>query len=84
MNAQGEFFNCLFAQKGLRLKAEIQQLLNQDPVAQLQSQLDLQNKLGVYIWNKAKGYQALQTELQKTNPVHVSHARKISMHMIGG
>ena len=84
MNAQGEFFNCLFAQKGLRLKAEIQQLLNQDPVAQLQSQLDLQNKLGVYIWNKAKGYQALQTELEKMNPIHVSHARKISMHMIGG
>ncbi|MDN5511716.1 MAG: GTP 3',8-cyclase MoaA [Acinetobacter sp.] len=71
LNAQGEFYNCLFAQNGLNLKDEIQQLTH-DPLAAFV----LQDKLRTYIWHKEQGFHAIQNQQR--------HSRKISMYMIGG
>ena len=74
LNAQGEFYNCLFAKQGLNLKPDIQQFaqLNQhEPFA-------LEGKLSTYVWHKEQGFHAIQKQ-QLHQPV-----RKISMHMIGG
>ncbi|KAB0627297.1 GTP 3',8-cyclase MoaA [Acinetobacter gandensis] len=106
LNAQGEFFNCLFAQNGLKLKSEIQHLteaflengLTQHLYTQsidlahawqtqsdvMQAQLELQDQLANYIWHKAQGYDAIQKTLKQEHSTQPSHARKISMHMIGG
>ena len=91
LNAQGELFNCLFAQTGLRLKAEIQYLAQyitqHDAPAKYLSQFDLHEKLSAYIWQKKSGYQAIQAEIhtKKTQSyIQQWHGRKISMHMIGG
>lgn len=106
LNAQGEFFNCLFAQKGLKLKSEIQHLTQafqgkrltqhsstqlidlaqawKTPLDVLQAQLALQDQLANYIWYKAQGYDAIQNSLKEQHSTQPSHARKISMHMIGG
>ncbi|QHH95131.1 GTP 3',8-cyclase MoaA [Acinetobacter proteolyticus] len=74
LTAQGELYNCLFAQQGLDIKADLE--------ASIQSSLDtrqhtlqqLDQKIKPYIWHKAKGYHAIQHQ----------QARKISMHMLGG
>ncbi|MCH7334952.1 GTP 3',8-cyclase MoaA [Acinetobacter sp. NIPH 2699] len=74
LTAQGELYNCLFAQQGLNIKPylfDVVRQLGQEKVIDFQ-QLDLQIK--PYIWNKAKGYHAIQHQ----------QARKISMHMLGG
>lgn len=91
LNAQGEFFNCLFAPQGLKIKKEIQQLSSNtfvesalDKNAYVENSVlenasaknDLQAKLKHYIWHKEQGFHAIQNS---KNP-----SRKISMHMIGG
>ncbi|WP_122902141.1 GTP 3',8-cyclase MoaA [Acinetobacter sp. B51(2017)] len=73
LNAQGEFFNCLFAKNGLNIKSDIQQLVTHPKKAQ--HRLDAQ--LGHYIWHKERGYHAIQTKPITSN-------RKISMYQIGG
>lgn len=82
LNAQGEFFNCLFATQGLKLKESIQQLRLQSPSAER----ILQQQLQAYIWNKAVGFHAIQAEKKQLNPSSKINPkfRKISMHMIGG
>ncbi|MFV5490106.1 GTP 3',8-cyclase MoaA [Acinetobacter sp. ASP199] len=82
LNAQGEFFNCLFAAQGLKLKDSIQQLQQGTPFAEP----ILQQQLHTYIWNKAAGFDAIQAQQEQFNPSHKtpSNFRKISMHMIGG
>jgi len=74
LNAQGEFYNCLFAKQGLNLKSDIQQLaqINQHEA------FVLEGKLSTYVWHKEQGFHAIQKQ-QLHQPV-----RKISMHMIGG
>lgn len=97
LNAQGEFYNCLFAQQGLSLKAEIQQLStlflahyaveslpNHIESTLLNAQLQLQERLAHYIWHKAQGYDAIQSTLKQEYSMQPSNVRKISMHMIGG
>jgi cyclic pyranopterin phosphate synthase len=74
LTAQGEFYNCLFAPKGLNLKAEIKALAASIPL----SELGLHHTVSNYIWNKEQGFHAIQQRL-KNEP-----SRKISMHMIGG
>ncbi|WP_180176350.1 MULTISPECIES: GTP 3',8-cyclase MoaA [unclassified Acinetobacter] len=74
LTAQGEFYNCLFAPKGLNLKAEIKALTASIPL----SELGLHRTVSNYIWNKEQGFHAIQQRL-KNEP-----SRKISMHMIGG
>ena len=82
LNAQGEFFNCLFSTQGLNLKESIQQLRQQSSSAE---QI-LQQQLQPYIWNKAAGFHAIQAQQKLFNPSHKinQNSRKISMHMIGG
>lgn len=84
LNAQGEFFNCLFATHGLALKAEIQALSQPNTTAKAEAQSLLEEKLQHYIWHKAAGYQAIQAEAALISPQQHTHSRKISMHMIGG
>lgn len=73
LNAQGEFYNCLFARQGLNLKADIEQLALDHFVTQT-----FQHKLHAYIWRKEAGFHEIQqSPIQK--PI-----RKISMHSIGG
>jgi cyclic pyranopterin phosphate synthase len=73
LNAQGEFYNCLFARQGLNLKADIEQLALDHFATQT-----FQHKLHAYIWHKEAGFHAIQqSPIQK--PI-----RKISMHSIGG
>ncbi|MGB9189692.1 MULTISPECIES: GTP 3',8-cyclase MoaA [unclassified Acinetobacter] len=74
LTAQGEFYNCLFAPKGLNLKTEIKALAASIPL----SELGLHHTVSNYIWNKEQGFHAIQQRL-KNEP-----SRKISMHMIGG
>ncbi|MEQ0922791.1 GTP 3',8-cyclase MoaA [Acinetobacter schindleri] len=82
LNAQGEFFNCLFSTQGLKLKNSIQQLRQHLASAEQ----TLQQQLQPYIWNKAAGFHAIQAQQKLFNPPHKTHSnfRKISMHMIGG
>ncbi|ATO20482.1 GTP 3',8-cyclase MoaA [Acinetobacter sp. LoGeW2-3] len=82
LNAQGEFFNCLFSTQGLKLKDSIQQLRQQSSSAEQ----FLQQQLQPYIWNKAAGFHAIQAQQKQLNPEPKSNPnfRKISMHMIGG
>ncbi|MEG2359568.1 GTP 3',8-cyclase MoaA [Acinetobacter sp.] len=75
LNAQGEFYNCLFARQGLNLKAEIEQLSS----AKSAAESALQQWLSSYIWRKEQGFHAIQQQQQLLN-----NSRKISMHMIGG
>ncbi|MDR7017968.1 GTP 3',8-cyclase MoaA [Acinetobacter sp. 3657] len=74
LTALGELYNCLFAQQGLNIKPYLLDAIRQqglDKATDFQ-QLDLQIK--PYIWQKAKGYHAIQHQ----------QLRKISMHMLGG
>ncbi len=82
LNAQGEFFNCLFSTQGLKLKDRIQQLQQQASSAEHM----LQQQLSPYIWNKAAGFHAIQMQQKQLNPAPKTNPnfRKISMHMIGG
>ena len=72
LNAQGEFYNCLFARQGLNLKAEIELLSSAESAAESA----LQQRLSSYIWRKEQGFHAIQRQ--------ANNSRKISMHMIGG
>jgi len=75
LNAQGEFYNCLFARQGLNLKADIEQLVRNGSATQT-----FQHKLRTYIWQKEAGFHAIQQQqAQIQKPI-----RKISMHSIGG
>lgn len=78
LNAKGEFFNCLFAVKGMNLKPYIQGLNTDDPSAKLQ----FNQHLNDYIWHKKAGFSAIQQEYSHTQ--HLLSSRKISMYMIGG
>lgn len=84
MNAQGEFYHCLFATQGLNLKTMIQQLAAGEANAEMQ----LQQQLTPYIWTKAAGFAAIQQQatLDQFTPQNSQKitTRKISMHMIGG
>ena len=71
LNAQGDFYNCLFAPEGLNLREDIRRLSPNH-------QNELEDKLQRYIWKKEQGFDAIQAKLKQT------HTRKISMHMIGG
>ncbi|ENV36991.1 molybdenum cofactor biosynthesis protein A [Acinetobacter venetianus RAG-1 = CIP 110063] len=68
LTAQGELYNCLFAQQGLNIKPYLQRAIKEKMFQQLDQQIK------PYIWHKAKGYHAIQNQ----------HVRKISMHMLGG
>ena len=95
LTAQGEFYNCLFATKGLILKAYIE-ALTLKPTAHLAAsftinsmnaklyspQMQLQQILSDYIWHKEAGFHAIQQRLKNQSPDKSS--RKISMHMLGG
>ncbi|MFV5501285.1 GTP 3',8-cyclase MoaA [Acinetobacter sp. 226] len=74
LNAQGEFYNCLFARQGLNLKADIEQLARDGFATNT-----LKDKLHYYIWHKEAGFHAIQQQAQTQKPI-----RKISMHSIGG
>lgn len=85
LTAKGEFFNCLFAEKGLDVKAEIQALALQKTSHISQ----LQQHLADYIWQKKQGFHAIQQASlhgQSSSSVSTQSvaSRKISMHMIGG
>jgi cyclic pyranopterin phosphate synthase len=68
LTAQGELYNCLFAQQGLNIKPYLQRAIKEKMFQQLDQQIK------PYIWHKAKGYHAIQNQ----------QVRKISMHMLGG
>lgn len=74
LTAQGELYNCLFAQQGLNIKPYLLKLIREQKTQQTFdfNQLDMQVK--PYIWQKAQGYHAIQHQ----------QVRKISMHMLGG
>ncbi|NNH25152.1 GTP 3',8-cyclase MoaA [Acinetobacter terrestris] len=78
LTAQGEFYNCLFAPKGLNLKAEIKALVPSEPL----SEVSLSSALSNYIWNKEHGFHAIEQRLK--NQSMNQNSRKISMHMLGG
>ena len=78
LTAQGEFYNCLFAPKGLNLKAEIKALASSTPL----SEVSLNSALSNYIWNKEQGFHAIEQRLKNQNMNQ--NSRKISMHMLGG
>lgn len=88
LTAQGEFYNCLFAPKGLDLKTEIKALTT----SQTFSDVSLYRILSAYIWNKEAGFHAIQQRLNNPNMDKKSmdkkstdkKSRKISMHMLGG
>ena len=74
LTAQGELYNCLFAQQGLNLKPYLQDAIKQEiEINKIRFQ-QLDQHIKPYIWHKAKGYHAIQQQ----------HVRKISMHMLGG
>lgn len=88
LTAQGELYNCLFAPKGLALKAEIKALsltslllatstIEKMPESTFEN-LALLQKIGAYIWKKEQGYDAIQVRTAQ------QASRKISMHMLGG
>ncbi|OTG93873.1 GTP 3',8-cyclase MoaA [Acinetobacter sp. ANC 3832] len=88
LTAQGELYNCLFAPKGLALKAEIKALslasllsatstIEKMPESTFEN-LALLQKIGAYIWKKEQGYDAIQARTAQ------QASRKISMHMLGG
>lgn len=75
LTAQGELYNCLFAQQGLNIKPQLQALLRaQNSTDHVLHSQQLKEKVMPYIWHKAKGFHALQHQ----------QTRKISMHMLGG
>jgi cyclic pyranopterin phosphate synthase len=74
LTAQGELYNCLFAQQGLNIKADLDAVIQQPAASRQQAWQQLDQKIKPYIWHKAKGYHAIQHQ----------QARKISMHMLGG
>jgi cyclic pyranopterin phosphate synthase len=74
LTAQGELYNCLFAQQGLNIKPYLLQVIKQNAELKQQALLQLDQQIKPYIWHKAKGYHAIQHQ----------QARKISMHMLGG
>ena len=78
LTAQGEFYNCLFAPRGLNLKAEIKALASCEPL----SEVSLYSALSNYIWNKEQGFHAIEQRLK--NQSMNQNSRKISMHMLGG
>jgi cyclic pyranopterin phosphate synthase len=78
LTAQGDFYNCLFAPKGLNLKAEIKALASFEPL----SEVSLYSALSNYIWNKEQGFHAIEQRLK--NQSMNQNSRKISMHMLGG
>ena len=85
LTAKGEFYNCLFAEQGLDLKAQIQALALQKNA----NSAKLQQHLSDYIWQKKQGFHAIeQQRLQRQSSSSASTqsvaSRKISMHMIGG
>lgn len=71
LTAEGEFYNCLFAKKGLNIKYLLDHLTPQNT-----TQTDLEAQLLQAIWSKAQGF----SEIQAQQP----RVRKISMHMMGG
>ena len=79
LNAQGEFFNCLFSNQGLQLKKYIQDGMSNADVANL----GLETALSTYIWHKALGFHVIQ-EKQNSTLNSKPNTRKISMYMIGG
>lgn len=75
LTAQGELYNCLFARQGLNIKPALQAMLRrQNGETHDADMQQLRDIVMPYIWNKAKGYHAIQHQ----------QARKISMHMLGG
>ena len=78
LTAQGEFYNCLFAPRGLNLKTEINSLNASEPLREL----SLHAALSDYIWNKESGYHGIAQRLE--NQRMNKNSRKISMHMLGG
>lgn len=78
LTAQGEFYNCLFAPKGLSLKSEIKALVSVEHL----SEVSLYHALSTYIWKKEQGFYAIQQRLN--NQSMDKKSRKISMHMLGG
>ncbi|WP_425916946.1 GTP 3',8-cyclase MoaA [Acinetobacter sp. TSRC1-2] len=78
LTAQGDFYNCLFAPKGLNLKNEIKALT----LATTLSEVSLYSALSNYIWNKEQGFHAIEQRLK--NQSMDKSSRKISMHMLGG
>lgn len=79
LNAQGEFFNCLFSTQGIPLKALIQAQMN---CGNTQNSA-LKEVLSPYIWHKEQGFHAIQ-EKQNSTLNSKPSTRKISMYMIGG
>lgn len=74
LTAQGELYNCLFAQQGLNIKPYLQRVIQERAELGTLKYQQLDQYIKPYIWHKAKGYHALQHQ----------QARKISMHMLGG
>ena len=74
LTAQGELYNCLFAQQGLNIKPYLQAVIKQKQLAQDINDQELDQQIKPYIWHKAKGYHAIKHQ----------QVRKISMHMLGG
>lgn len=74
LNAQGEFYNCLFSLQGLNIKQDIEAL----SFYPQQNGTLLNSKLASFIWQKEQGFHSLMAQNQS------SGLRKISMHMIGG
>lgn len=93
LNAQGELFNCLFANQGLNLKSELADFMQiQQPNTAQQNAL--LNRIKHYVWHKKSGFHEIQqlrqhqSAAEKSNQPHsiaaTAKLRKISMHMIGG
>ncbi|RLZ09466.1 GTP 3',8-cyclase MoaA [Acinetobacter sp. 2JN-4] len=74
LTAQGELYNCLFAQQGLNIKPYLLNILREQKIKQISDFNELDMQVKPYIWRKAQGYHAIQHQ----------QARKISMHMLGG
>lgn len=74
LTAQGELYNCLFAQQGLNIKPYLLNILRAQKIKQISDFNELDMQVKPYIWRKAQGYHAIQHQ----------QARKISMHMLGG
>ncbi|WP_237415186.1 GTP 3',8-cyclase MoaA [Acinetobacter nectaris] len=72
LTAQGDFYNCLFAEKGLNIKSLLEKLDEHYPET-----LDLEKQLYHAIWFKEKGFSEIYSKSR-------SNLRKISMHVIGG
>jgi len=74
LTAQGELYNCLFAQQGLNIKPYLHAVVKQKAECGQFEFQQLEQHIKPYIWHKAKGYHAIQHQ----------QSRKISMHMLGG